>query len=188
MTGCMDIFFLYCCCLSRLSVKGVVGGTPPVLTACPANISLTTAGTSATATWTAPTATDACPGIVLVTTTNAIGSSFPLGTTTVTYTAKDAANNMSTCSFTVTVTQTTTNQPDLTLANLNFSGTSVPVGAILNFNFDLKISAPPPRRAILISKVICPPTMCFPPMIFRMAMYRRAISAPGKQFYRCRAR
>ncbi len=50
----------------------------------------------------APTASDNCPGV----STNcspASGSSFPLGTTTVTCTATDVANLTANCSFTVTV-------------------------------------------------------------------------------------
>ncbi|MBK8470776.1 MAG: HYR domain-containing protein [Sphingobacteriales bacterium] len=41
-----------------------------------------------------------------MTSIHASGSTFALGTTTVTYTATDAAGNVSTCSFTVTVTDT----------------------------------------------------------------------------------
>jgi HYR domain/Secretion system C-terminal sorting domain/Calx-beta domain len=76
--------------------------TAPVITGCPANISKTT--TTTTATWTAPAATDNCSGIVTWTSTHTSGASFPIGTTTVTYTAKDVANNTATCSFTVIVT------------------------------------------------------------------------------------
>ena len=86
---------------------------PPVLTACPGNMNLTTATTSATATWTAPTATDNCstPSVSFVTSPTAgltNGSAFPIGTNTVTYTATDAKNNTTTCRFTITVTQQTT--------------------------------------------------------------------------------
>ncbi len=86
---------------------------PPVLTACPANLSLTTTGTTALASWTAPTTTDNCttPSVTFATSpttglTN--GSAFPIGTTKVTYTATDAKNNTATCSFTITITQQST--------------------------------------------------------------------------------
>jgi hypothetical protein len=79
----------------------------PVLSACPANITRSTSGTSATATWTAPTATDNC-GATTITSNFASGASFNLGATTVLYTATDARGNKSTCSFTVTVQQATT--------------------------------------------------------------------------------
>ncbi|MFM2267811.1 MAG: hypothetical protein RL757_1252 [Bacteroidota bacterium] len=81
--------------------------TPPVISGCPANISLTTTGSGAVASWTAPTATDACSTPTVTQTAGlASGATFPLGTTTVTYTARDARGNTSTCSFTVTVTAT----------------------------------------------------------------------------------
>jgi len=81
----------------------VVDGGAPVIAGMPANITTTSAPglCSAPATWTAPTATDAC-GTVTLTSDFASGSSFPVGTTTVTYTASDGGNS-STASFTVTV-------------------------------------------------------------------------------------
>ncbi|MEK7415959.1 MAG: HYR domain-containing protein, partial [Planctomycetota bacterium] len=75
---------------------------PPTIT-CPANIFLGTAGTSATATWTAPTVSDNCPGVAAAVCTPASGSSFNVGVTTVTCTVADAVNNTATCSFNVTV-------------------------------------------------------------------------------------
>ncbi len=76
----------------------------PVIT-CPANINTTsTTGTCGKVVTFAPTATDNCGGTVTITTSPASGSTFPVGTTTVTVTAKDAANNTSNCSFTVKVT------------------------------------------------------------------------------------
>jgi hypothetical protein len=84
--------------------------TPPTFANCPANISLPTTGTTAVATWTAPTVSDNCttnitPSVTSSPTAGLVsGSTFPLGTTTVTYTAKDAANNNALpCTFTVTV-------------------------------------------------------------------------------------
>ena len=62
--------------------------TPPVLSSCPTNIILTTTGTTAIATWTAPTATDNC-GIPLVSNNFNSGFAFSIGTTTVICTAID---------------------------------------------------------------------------------------------------
>jgi hypothetical protein len=76
---------------------------PPVFANCPANIALTITGATATATWTAPTATDNCTTPVSIISTHNSGAIFPVGVTTVTYTATDARNNKSTCVFTVTV-------------------------------------------------------------------------------------
>src|SRR4030095_5066908 len=74
---------------------------PPVIT-CPANV------TAVTATVTDPcvvvnfttTASDNCPGVVVVCNPPS-GSCFPVGITTVTCTATDAAGNTATCSFTI---------------------------------------------------------------------------------------
>jgi hypothetical protein len=80
--------------------------TPPTIN-CPANIILSTSEICAKATWTDPTATDNCPGVLSVALTSALpsGSCFPIGTSTVSYKATDAKGNMATCSFTVTVTK-----------------------------------------------------------------------------------
>ncbi len=69
----------------------------------PANISLTTASTCAAATWAAPTCSDNC-STPSVSSTYASGFCFPIGVTTVVYTAIDARGNTKTASFTVTVT------------------------------------------------------------------------------------
>jgi HYR domain/Secretion system C-terminal sorting domain/Fn3 associated/CotH kinase protein len=95
--------------------------TKPVITNCPANISLTTAGTTAVATWTTPTVTDFCtlgitPSVSTSPTAGLVsGSAFPIGVTTVTYNAKDLANNAAIpCIFTVTVSATNPCIPDVT--------------------------------------------------------------------------
>jgi Autotransporter beta-domain/HYR domain len=76
--------------------------TPPVITA-PANIVTNTDPASATAVVAfTPTAADAV-GVTSLTSSPASGSAFAIGTTTVTITAKDAAGNTSTETFTVTV-------------------------------------------------------------------------------------
>jgi HYR domain/Secretion system C-terminal sorting domain/Domain of unknown function DUF11/Polysaccharide deacetylase len=85
---------------------------PPVLVNCPQNISLSTANTTAQATWTAPTATDNCTTTPSVTSVHSSGTYYPIGTTTVTYTATDARGNKGTCSFKITVTQIVTNPCD----------------------------------------------------------------------------
>ena len=85
----------------------VVDNTAPTIAGIPANITTgNTAGScNATVTWTAPTAADNCAGVTL-TSSHASGSVFALGTTTVTYTATDAAGHTTTASFTVTVNDT----------------------------------------------------------------------------------
>ena len=78
--------------------------------ACPAAITVTEnpAGSGSAVVTYAATASDNCPG-VSISYSPASGSSFPLGTTTVTATATDAANHTASCTFTVTVTATPAN-------------------------------------------------------------------------------
>jgi uncharacterized repeat protein (TIGR01451 family) len=76
----------------------------PTIT-CPANVTAPESSHgsgSAIVNFPAPTATDNS-GFVTVTTNPVNGSSFPVGTTTVTATATDAAGHTATCTFTVTV-------------------------------------------------------------------------------------
>ena len=76
----------------------------PIFTNCPSNITIATAGTSAVATWIAPFAIDNCTNPPTMTNNFNSGANFPLGSTTVTYNAVDAANNRATpCSFNVNV-------------------------------------------------------------------------------------
>ena len=87
----------------------MVDVTAPTIVACPSNISVNAgASCNAVATWTAPTVTDNCSGATIVQTAgSASGSAFPLGTTTITYTATDGAGLTSSCSFSVTVLDVT---------------------------------------------------------------------------------
>ncbi len=87
----------------------VTDTTAPVISKLPANMAPTaTSAAGAVANWTAPSATDNLDGPVPVTCASATGltsgSTFPLGTTTVTCTATDKAGNTASGSFTVTVT------------------------------------------------------------------------------------
>lgn len=86
-------------CAFVVTVKDI---TPPVITGCPANITVSAdAGCKATAVWTPPAATDNCT--VTMSGTHNSGQVFPLGLTKVTYTATDGAGNVSICTFNVTV-------------------------------------------------------------------------------------
>jgi gliding motility-associated-like protein len=75
--------------------------TVPVITGCPADISISSAACDGIASWTPPTATDNCTATLL--SSHQPGNTFPVGTTTVTYTAADSKGNTSTCSFKVIV-------------------------------------------------------------------------------------
>jgi hypothetical protein len=73
----------------------------PAIT-CPGNITVPQDLPSGTTLSYTVTATDNCPGVMVVSTPLS-GSVFPLGTTTVTCTATDASGNTASCTFTVTV-------------------------------------------------------------------------------------
>jgi hypothetical protein len=78
----------------------------PKFSNCPANINITTTGTSAQATWVAPTATDNCSTPSVSSNYNS-GNYFAIGTATIIYTAKDAKNNSAQCRFVVNITKKT---------------------------------------------------------------------------------
>lgn len=80
----------------------VIDNVAPVFTSCPSDMVLiATENCSAIASWNVPIANDACS--VVISSSHQSGDAFPIGTTTIVYSAKDAAANISTCSFTVTV-------------------------------------------------------------------------------------
>uniref|UniRef100_UPI004048E955 HYR domain-containing protein n=1 Tax=Mariniflexile sp. TaxID=1979402 RepID=UPI004048E955 len=84
----------------------VTDNMPPVFVSCAADVSVTVDTDSCEALTInvnlgTPTASDNCSAVTL---TNNAPLSFPLGTTTVTWTATDASGNTATCEQTVTVT------------------------------------------------------------------------------------
>jgi hypothetical protein len=103
----------------------VIDPTPPVIS-CPSNITvylpMNSTATSTVVNYTAPTGTDNCANVTTTQTAGlASGASFPVGTTTNTFTATDAVGNTASCSFTVTVLY-------------NFSGFFQPVDNTPTFN------------------------------------------------------
>jgi len=83
----------------------VADDVDPSIDGCPDDISQTADSglCSAVVSWTPPTAADNCL-LESLTSTHAPGDVFPVGTTTVTYTAVDACGNETECSFSITVT------------------------------------------------------------------------------------
>ncbi|MFN2476028.1 MAG: beta strand repeat-containing protein [Chthoniobacterales bacterium] len=78
--------------------------TPPTISNVPADMTKAATGPDgAVVTYNSPTAQDAVSGNVPVTCSPASGSKFPIGTTMVTCTATDAANNTASATFKVTV-------------------------------------------------------------------------------------
>ena len=108
----LPIFVKYCPTTDGSSVTVYKDTTPapPIDTTAPViapheDVHATTEGTEATVEYALPTATDDVDTSVAVSCAPASGSAFSLGTTTVTCTAKDAANNTATSTFNVVVVQ-----------------------------------------------------------------------------------
>ncbi len=87
----------------------------PIVASCPSSITVYTPEDicGALVTWTAPTVTDNC-GTSILTSSHTIGSVFPVGLTTVIYTATDECGNVATCSFDVVVIDSMIPKIDIT--------------------------------------------------------------------------
>ena len=87
-------------------VVQVLDTLDPVFSGCPENDVVVSATTSceAVASWTPPQVNDDCS--VTMTSNYSPGDTFPLGVTSVTYTAIDASGNTSVCSFNVVINDT----------------------------------------------------------------------------------
>jgi hypothetical protein len=106
----------------------------PNLTVSPHKTAVATSAAGAVVNYTPPTATDIVDGSVAGSCDKASGSVFPLGTTTVTCTARDAAGNIGTESFTVTVTAAWSN----VLQPINTNGSSIfKLGSTVPVKFQL---------------------------------------------------
>jgi uncharacterized repeat protein (TIGR01451 family) len=127
----------------------VADQTAPVIS-CPSNIEVflpaNSSDTSMAVNYPAATATDNCSTSPNITYSHASGSVFPVGTTTVTATATDAAGNEAECTFTITVRYNFTgffspvsNPPTL---NAVVAGRAVPVKFSLSGDKGLNIFAP----------------------------------------------
>lgn len=104
----------------------VVDSENPMISNCPGNITINNdQGTcGAVVNYTAPTASDNCSGASIIGNHNS-GETFPIGTTTVTYTATDASGNVSTCSFMVTVNGINPIAPTSVSSNADFNNICV---------------------------------------------------------------
>lgn len=110
----------------------VTDNVAPTVT-CPGNIAQNTdAGeNTAVVNYTVPTGSDNCPGVSVGCSPDT-GTAFPLGQTTVTCTATDAASNTGTCNFTVTVTD---NEPPSIVCPANIAQSADPgqCEAVVNY-------------------------------------------------------
>jgi hypothetical protein len=108
--------------------------TAPNLTVSGSRTAVATSAGGAVVAYTAPTATDIVDGSVAASCDKASGSVFPLGSTTVTCTAKDAAGNIGTETFTVTVSASWSN----VLQPINADGSSIfKLGSTVPVKFQL---------------------------------------------------
>ncbi|EPR70595.1 putative internalin [Winogradskyella psychrotolerans RS-3] len=94
--------------VTRTQIITIIDATPPTFTSCPVNLTLDNDPTlcSAVANFTIPTATDNCSIVTVVQTDSTgltSGDDFPVGVTTLEFTATDQNGNSSVCTFTVTV-------------------------------------------------------------------------------------
>ena len=125
----------------------VTDGENPTISGCPVGILVTPASSDCTpvVTWTIPQANDNCSASL--SSTHNSGDSFPVGTTTVTYTATDLAGNTFDCSFDVIITPsvlvlTITPSTVVCAANISCNGatdgtaTANVSGGCLPYSFD----------------------------------------------------
>jgi len=103
--------------------------TPPVITT-PANVSVEATGSATTVAIGAATATDAVDGVLIPTNDAPVGG-FPVGITTVTYSATDNAGNIGTATQLVTVVDTTAPVITAPVAVIASSGDNLPVAVTL---------------------------------------------------------
>lgn len=94
-------------------------------------VSLEATGAGTTAGWINPAANDTVSGALATTCSPASGSSFPVGPTTVTCTATDAAGNTGSSTFTVTISDTTA--PSLTVPGDIVREATGPAGNVVTF-------------------------------------------------------
>ncbi len=101
----------------------VIDTSAPAIT-CPANVAVSNDPgiCGAVVNFTTPTGADNCPGATVAQTAGlASGATFPVGTTTNSFTVTDASGNSTSCSFTVTVADTSAPSivcsPDITVSN-----------------------------------------------------------------------
>jgi hypothetical protein len=129
----------------------VIDQTPPAIF-CPSNIVTTEnppGSGNATVNYTGLMVSDNCSGVAAPTCNPASGSSFPLGITTVTCSATDAADNASTCSFTVTVNNASGSCTLFCPAHITTSTAPGQCGADVNY--------PPPMSSGTCGTVMCEP-------------------------------
>jgi gliding motility-associated-like protein len=119
------------------STVTVVDATAPTFTVCSSNITVEADENSCSniVNFPMPSATDNCQGVTVAQTDNtglSSGSAFPVGTTTIIYTATDASGNTATCTFDVIVEDT--QAPDMNcLTNIVVNADPGACSAVVNY-------------------------------------------------------
>jgi uncharacterized repeat protein (TIGR01451 family) len=151
---------------STCSFTVTVNDTQAPTLVCPANIvtslPLNSSATSMAVSYPAPVATDNCPGVGTPVCIPASGSTFNVGTTTVTCNVQDASGNSASCSFTIKVAFNFTgffnpvsNPPAINVVN---AGRAIPVKFSLSGNKGLNIfAAGYPVSGVIVCDASAPP-------------------------------
>ncbi|XP_071786035.1 uncharacterized protein [Asterias amurensis] len=118
-----DAAFNSASCTFTITLTQQVDTVPPEIQFCPQNINqqIQVGVPSVIVTWNQPTASDNSGQTPTVRSTHQSGSSFPVGTSTVTYTFADAAGNEATCSFNVNIVSVDTVPPEIQFCPQNIN-------------------------------------------------------------------
>jgi Domain of unknown function DUF11/HYR domain/Secretion system C-terminal sorting domain len=121
----------------------------PIFANCPKDITISTREACAVANWIPPVATDNC-GQTIVTASHATGNCFPVGTTTVTNTARDSAGNQTACRFRIIVEHhVTTTDNDLGLS-ITANPTAFTRYSTVNFQISVRNNGSTPLTKVQI--------------------------------------
>jgi hypothetical protein len=141
--GCTDFS------ISSNCVMVAMDNTAPVFAAVPGDTTVTiTNGSSAIVTYPSPTVSDNCNNITVTQTGLASGSAFPVGVSTVNYTATDALGNATSTSFTVTVVNICQNV-SYTIDSISLMRWSVSTNP--NITLPIQIPNTPPNATALLA-------------------------------------
>ena len=123
---------------STIEVVTVLDTIAPMVSNCPINIVVSSAINScdAAVTWVAPTASDNGQLDSLIS-SHVNGSTFPLGTTTITYIAYDQSMNTDTCSFMITVLDSVAPIITNTPSNITVSNDAGQCGAVVSWTLPI---------------------------------------------------
>jgi uncharacterized repeat protein (TIGR01451 family) len=126
---------------SATFVVTVLDTTPPALVCPPSRTVSATSASGAIVSYSGGTVSDAGDAAPVLTYSQASGTLFPIGTTSVTVTATDASRNSSTCSFTVTIPSLAATDADLSITN-TASPNRATLGSPLTYTVTVRNNGP----------------------------------------------